>query len=161
MLSILFDHSVRQSTAPTFRLPTPSGEMVALNDYYEEGSLVLVFIPQDPTAGDRASLRGISDQLKNIEAENSRLLGIFTQPREDLDPNQNSAFPLLVDADGQLRSSFTKLVAPGLIGDENIFLFILDAYGAPYVCLVGQETGEDFADELLSWLLYISIQCPE
>ena len=135
--------------------------MVALNDYYENGSLVLLFIPQDLASGNMSSVNKIFDQIKKIEGENADFLAISSQPNYDLNPIQNSAFPLLVDAGGNLRASYTNLVAPGLIEEENILIFLLDTYGAPYVCLVGKEPGEDFVDELLSWLLYISVQCPE
>ena len=135
--------------------------MVALDDYYEKGSMVLLFIPQDLASGDMAPVNELIDQQKRIEGENGHFVAISSQPFADLYQNQNSAFPLLVDAGGSLRASYSNLVASGLIGKENIFIFILDTYGAPQVCLVGKEPGEDFVNELLSWLLYISIQCPE
>jgi peroxiredoxin len=135
--------------------------MVALDDYYEKGSMVLLFIPQDLASGDMAPVNELIDQQNRIEGENAHFVAISSQPFADLYQNQNLAFPLLVDAGGSIRASYTNLVAPGLVGKENIFIFILDTYGAPQVCLVGKEPGEDFVNELLSWLLYISIQCPE
>jgi hypothetical protein len=135
--------------------------MIALDDYYEKGSLVLLFIPENLAANELSVVNDINEQLNRIEGENAHLIGIFPQSFADLQTNQHPSFPILINTHNSLRESYTDLVAPGLIGEKDIMLFILDTYGAPYVCLVEQKHGENIIDELLSWLLFINIQCPE
>jgi hypothetical protein len=68
---------------------------------------------------------------------------------------------MLIDSQGTIRAKYTGLIAPDLIEMGDFVVFILDSFGAPYVCLVGSYLDEPIVDEILSWLLYISIQCPE
>jgi hypothetical protein len=43
-----------------------------------------------------------------------------------------------------------------------VLFFVLDRYGAPYAATVANEPGdEDLHTELLEWLDYIELQCPE
>ena len=132
-----------------------------MHDYYEKGNLVLLFIPHDPSPSDQAAIKTIGDHQKRIEAENAHLLALTPQPLDSLIEKQFSEIPVLIDKNSQIRAVYSGLIAPGLIGEGDIIIFILDTYGAPSVCLVGQEPVEPIADEILSWLLYLSIQCPE
>lgn len=56
----------RQIFAPAIR-PATSGEVIAKDDYYEKGSLVLDFVPEIPSVSDLSSINEIDDQLKRIE----------------------------------------------------------------------------------------------
>jgi hypothetical protein len=54
------------------------------------------------------------------------------------------------------------LMAAELVKDTDGLLFVLDEFGAPYAALMGAEqAGERLNDEVLSWLQFISVQCPE
>lgn len=161
MLTILFDESKPQTTAPAFRLPDSGGNKVTLSDQYEKGNLVLLFIPDDPTARDLAAINEVVSQAKSIAAENAHVLALSSQPIERMDTNQQFPFPLLADAENATRARYAGLIAPGFIDERDLVVFILDSYGVPCVCLVGGEPEESFVDELLSWLLFLSIQCPE
>jgi peroxiredoxin len=161
MLTILFDESDRQTPAPAFRLQSSNGEMVALSDYYERSNLVLIFIPEEDSSSDQAFLKNILNQQARFERENARLLALYPQPIDDLVTNHPSNIPMLIDSQGTIRAKYTGLIAPDLIEMGDFVVFILDSFGAPYVCLVGSDLDEPIVDEILSWLLYISIQCPE
>ena len=161
MLTILFDESDRQMPAPAFRLPSSNGEVIALSDYYERSNLVLIFIPEEDSSSDQGFPENILNQQARIDSENARLLALYPRPIDDLVTNHPSTIPMLIDSQGTIRAKYTGLIAPDLIDQGDFVVFILDSFGAPYVCLVSSDSAEPIADEILSWLLYISIQCPE
>jgi hypothetical protein len=89
---------------------------------------------------------------------------IYPQPVEDL-----RAAPLqlagvishLSDPGNAVRQDYLGLLADGLVKPGEVAIFILDAYGAPYACLKGDEPEPSAQEDLLSWLRFIGIQCPE
>jgi len=62
---------------------------------------------------------------------------------------------------GSVRQKYASLMAPHLVGESDVMLFALDNYSAPYACLVGPQPESSAQDELLAWLRFIGIQCPE
>ena len=63
---LLSDWPDRQIFAPAIR-PATRGEVIAKDDYYEKGSLVLGFVFEIPAVGDLSFINEIDDQLKRIE----------------------------------------------------------------------------------------------
>lgn len=67
---------------------------------------------------------------------------------------------LLADPEGETRGAYTALLPDGTAGDA--LLFVLDRYGAPYAALSCPEAGElAIQQEVLEWLAFIEVQCPE
>ncbi len=95
-------------------------------------------------------------------------------------------FPLLCDPANKVRQAYRGLMAENLIAQDASgasfasMLFLLDRYNAPYAALIGSKASRqagvyasaadyvadvfsrgDVQEEILGWLRYISIQCPE
>jgi hypothetical protein len=75
-------------------------------------------------------------------------------------------FPVLADQEGIARARYADLVGvgPEAPGSDHspIMLFVLDRYGAPYAATVLDEPDDpELQVDLLEWLDFIEIQCPE
>jgi peroxiredoxin len=161
ILTILFDESDRQSPAPAFSLQSKGEDLIAQSDYYERNNLVLIFSPEDISPQEQISIDSILKQQTRIETENARVLTLHPQPIGNLTAEQSPTIPILEDVDGTTRAKYAGLVAPDLIRQQDVMIYVLDTFGAPYVCLVGEQVDESIVNEILSWLLYMNIQCPE
>lgn len=100
---------------------------------------------------------------KDYGRQNARLVVIYPVEANTLtDVNQDSRLILaLADPGQEVRRRYAALMAEHLVQDQDIMLFVMDENGGIYVCLVGREPDPSAQDEILSWLQFISIQCPE
>lgn len=66
---------------------------------------------------------------------------------------------MLADPENKVRCRYLELMPGG--SQENV-VFVIDRYGAPYAALAGAEAGDPAVhEEILEWLGFIGIQCPE
>jgi hypothetical protein len=87
-------------------------------------------------------MESIASQLKDYERVGARILAIFPMSAEALSSHLNwldQTILILADPGNEIRQRYANLMAPGLIADRAIMLFILDTYLAPYACLTGLE----------------------
>ena len=70
---------------------------------------------------------------------------------------------MLCDPAGAVRARYAALAAPpGLIPDEAHLIYLLDVYGVPWSAYFSVRLDDpDLHSDILSWLAFIGIQCPE
>jgi peroxiredoxin len=164
MLNIHFDEADHRIPAPRFSLPDDQGSCVSSGDFYESANLVLLFLHGPGCAVCQSFLCEVSRRRADFAGEAARLVAIYSQPVEALrgiPPVLRGEIRHLSDEDGAVRKNYLDLMADGLVKPGEVMLFVLDAYGAPYACLKGEEPEISAIDDLLAWLRFISIQCPE
>jgi hypothetical protein len=169
MLWIRFDEEDRRSAAPQFCLNSIQGERHCLEDLYEENNLVLVFIHNLSIPESRSLIQTFEEQEMEYREQGSKIYFIFQlqdgQTGNDgflsrLNPEVRTR--ILIDPGGITRISYANLMSASLVKGEDTVIFVLDAYGAPYTAAIGEKfEGEELHREILSWLQYINIQCPE
>ncbi len=151
----------RDRPAPAFRLPSSLGRPVALSDYRERGNLVLIFLP-GLDAGSRAALQNFAADMQEYEHWAARVLVIISGPGAEsaLEEAMAYPFPVLADPEGTVRKAYTAL-RPDLALEEPM-VFVLDRYGGPYAALAPSDLNDPaLRQEILRWLTFIEIQCPE
>jgi peroxiredoxin len=160
---VYFEDGDRQVSAPVFSLEQLGGSPVALQDFYEGFSLVLLFTAESSIS--RKVLERFAARLDEIERQGSQVLALLPVSLEGLKLKfdvEDLPYPLLADKEGYVRSKYAGLMVAELVPEGSAFLFILDTYGAPWAAYVGENLeSEDLIDEVLSWLSFIGIQCPE
>lgn len=164
MITIYFDDEDRHSPAPYFSLNEARGQAISSRDFYEEYYLVLCFLHAPTCDTCRGFLESIVSQVKDYERVGARILAIFPMSTEALNSHLNwldQTILVLADPRNEIRNRYAKLMAPGLIPDRAVMIFILDAYLAPYACLTDFEPDVSAQAGVMNWLQYISIQCPE
>jgi peroxiredoxin len=162
---VLFDEVDQRSPAPYFRLASVMGRPVTRNDYRGLDNLVLFFGHAVDCPGCQNVLREFTAHLREYNQNEAVTLAIFPDlfVRENgLAVFQETPFPVLSDPGGEVRKRYTALMAHNLVSDQDNLIFVLDQYGGPYAALIGEELDEpDLQKEVLEWLEYISLKCPE
>ena len=126
--------------------------------------LVLLFLHTQACPACLEFLNVLNRRSPDYIQADARLAVILPQPVETLTlPVGLAGFPILflADPNGSVRLEYASLMAPHLVGESDVMLFALDNYSAPSACLVGPQPESSAQDELLAWLRFIGIQCPE
>jgi hypothetical protein len=164
---VRFDVEDRSLPAPDFCLPEPGGDaQICRSDFRGRCSLAVYFSPVHQSSSYNDALERIGSQAEAYQSEGAQVLAVF--PSEE-DASNGAAWmestpgaAVLIDRDGSARTAYAGLMVEELTTESDGLLFVLDEFGAPYAVLVGAEkAGESLNDEVLSWLQFIDLQCPE
>ena len=170
MIWVIFDEQDRRTAAPAFSLARKSGVRVSLQDYYEKSSLALLFLHEADSLGKACpacweTLRGFAAHREAYRLQGADILAVV---RDDYKLSAMDAypddlpFPLLSDPAGRVRQKYAAMMAAELAPESYCMAFLLDPYGAPYAAYGAAELDRvALHEEALSWLQYISVQCPE
>lgn len=144
--------------APSLSLTDLTGQTVAVGDYRGRSALALAFLHAPACPVCRNLTETWSGQQREVQALGAELLIVLPEVR-----GESAAFDpahTLLDPRGELRDRYAQLLEFDTHG--QVLIFVLDEHGAPYAAWVGGEP-DDRAIwfDLLRWLLYVSIQCPE
>ncbi|MEO0948798.1 MAG: peroxiredoxin [Cyanobacteria bacterium J06641_5] len=95
--------------APTFTLPSTTGEgEVSLGDYRGQW-VVLYFYPKDFTPGCTVEARRFQQDLPKYEARNAQIVGVSADDVEshvEFCDSEGLRFPLLADLDGDVSKAY-------------------------------------------------------
>jgi hypothetical protein len=164
---VRFDVEDRSLPAPDFCLPEPGGDaQVCRSDFRGRCSLALFFSPVNQSASFIDALERIGSQVEAYQSGGAQVLVVFSSEEEARNGaawmESTSGASALIDRDGSARTAYAGLMVDELTTESDALLFVLDEFGAPYAVLVGAEkAGESLNDEVLSWLQFIDLQCPE
>ena len=95
--------------APDFSLPASTGETISLKDFLGKKRVVLYFYPRDNTPGCTKEACSFRDQLPNIEAKDTVVLGVSPdslKSHENFIKKYNINFPLLSDQDHRVAEAY-------------------------------------------------------
>ncbi len=144
-----------------FRLPDLSGHEVQLSDLWGYRNLVLLFAADLPV-----SLIGLLSEIarhySEFAEEQAQVLvvvaGTKAQAEEKLG-TRDLPFSILLDVDGKEHRSACAFEPGGRLGPE---IYVTDRYGEifqVYRTFDGRSVPK--VGELLEWLQFINMQCPE
>ncbi len=144
--------------APSMPLLNLQGQTVALGDYRGRAPLVVAFlhVPACPVC--RQVAAEWAARQSEVEALGGKLH--FVVPGTGNDGRGLNPAATLLDPEGRLRERYANLLEFATGG--QVLIYVLDEHQSPYAAWVGAEP-DDAAIwyDLLRWLLYVSIQCPE
>jgi peroxiredoxin len=145
-----------------FTLISTLGQEISLSDYRGHSNLVLVFAGESGGNPDLKVLAEVAADYNRFQDEETQVLGIMqcTQERAArIGQEANLPFPLLVDEDGRIHRSAS---AADKSGHRAMAIYITDRFGevfAVYREAAGQTMPS--VQEIVKWLTFINIQCPE
>lgn len=149
----------RGDILPGFTLPDAGGAAVSLESHRGRRNLAVVFaadvIDERPVA---ALLRELQSRTQELTAEAAQVLVVVTAPRL-AGQRVASGFPTLLDDGGRIHRTVGATDAAGrpapavLVTDR--FREVFAAYAQ------GRDPGVASAQEVLEWLVFINMQCPE
>jgi hypothetical protein len=110
-----------------------------------------------------ASLRSMAKNRRAFAEQEAEVLAVFASPVEEvtrLQVEEEMPFSLFADQDQVVRRSYRSLFATAV--RDGVMVLVLDRYGGPYAGLVVDEPDDpSLQSEILDWLAFIEIQCPE
>jgi len=156
-----FPEDVRRRVAPAFRLSSSRGHPISPTDYRGRCNLVLLFAHGTECRACWQALEGFATHRDAYRAQGAEVLVVFpTAGEEALIPSPDSGLQVLLDPEGAVRRAYAALLPEA--SPEDVLLFVLDRYGAPYAAVACPEPHEaSLRPEVLEWLAFIEVQCPE
>jgi peroxiredoxin len=158
-----FGEAQRRRRAPDFRLTAAGGQAVTLDDYRRQHNLVLFFTHNSDCASCEALMRDFAARRADYRAQDAQVVAIVPATQErvrHLQADLNLSYPLLADPQAAAQRAYMQLI-PDAPGDKNA-VFVIDRYGAPYAALVDAVPDDPAVhEEILDWLGFIEVQCPE
>jgi peroxiredoxin len=170
MTWIMFTDQDRTTTAPDFSLPAVGSGKASRRDYYQSDNLVLFFLhgvdhQGHPCVTCQAVLDDLANHWSGYRARDAKILVLIPEVEWILAKGiylAQSVIPLLADEHGSIRSGYISLVDAELVQEGDCLLFVLDNYGVPYAACIAPELDQaGLHIEIMSWLDYIGVQCPE
>ncbi len=145
-----------------FTLTSTLGQEISLSDYRGRSNLLLLFAGGRVDNPDLKVLAEIAVDHNRFQDEQTQVLAIMLCTRERavrISQVANLPFPLLVDEDGQMHRAAG---AADKSGHPVIAIYITDRFGEVFAVYRAAE-GKTMpsAQEMIKWLTFINIQCPE
>ncbi|HJP58738.1 MAG TPA: redoxin domain-containing protein [Gemmatimonadaceae bacterium] len=145
---------------PDATLPSMDGSMLRLDSYRRDWNLVILMLG-DGGLDDRcaALLKELADLRAELEMEEARVIVIAAGAREEWVGEWPYPFSLAFDTDAQLHR---QLAAINDSGRPEVLLCITDRYREIFaMARVGDEQWPARGMQVIEWLTFVNIQCPE
>ena len=149
----------RGELLPAFTLAEGDGSAGFVERYRGRLNLVIVFAGE---IAEESPIAKLLQQLRlraaELTAELAQVLVIVTSPQMAAQ-HGSIGFPTLLDEGGQIHRALGAGDAAGGLGPA---VFVTDRFREIFAAyLPGQRSGLPAAQEILDWLVFINIQCPE
>jgi len=122
--------------APSFTLPSTTGESVSLRQFKGKKTVVLYFYPKDDTPGCTKEACEFRDHFAEFEQHNVAVLGVSTDGMEShqaFGGKHRLPFPLLVDEDAAVSKLYGVYKQKNLYGKKSMGIerttFVIDRTG--------------------------------
>lgn len=145
---------------PDFELTTASGQPLRLSDYRGRLNLVLVLTDDASATADLVNeIAEFYDKFTGHEAEIMAIAQSFRQECAQIEKRLKLPFAVLADQDGRIHRA---VGASDEHGNAAAAVYVTDRYGEVFGAYRTRD-GQTLpgAYEILSWLAFINIQCPE
>ena len=130
--------------APDFRLPATGGRTISLGDYRGKQNLIVVFYVGDNTPDCNRQLSSLQDEMVDLEAGNTAVLGINTADlaeHERYVAQLGLSFPLLHDSGAQVAALYGARQDDGTVRRT---VYLLDKQGIIRYGKPGMHWNEEF-----------------
>lgn len=152
------ENSIR---APYFHLLSASGEPYHLDQFRGRYNLILFFGHSLQCRACYELLRQFSVLRDDYSERNAKVLSIWSQDEASGMPTIGGIdFPIILLDDPQ---NTRRLYCDFIVSEDRqeAMIFVLDRFGSPFAAAVSDEFDVKVHDEILRWLDFIELQCPE
>ncbi|HET9177292.1 MAG TPA: redoxin domain-containing protein [Terriglobia bacterium] len=147
---------------PEFTLLSTAGTWVRVSDYRGKRNLILIFCGAGNSASVRWVVRLVSELYAEFAAEEAEVFALVHgagDEAEDLERSCNPLFPVLPDKERRAHELF------GVRSSErHCFpaVCVIDRFGELRdVSRPAESQRSSFARDILEWVRYINLECPE
>jgi peroxiredoxin len=145
---------------PGFMLATLDGSSVELEEYRGRRNLVVIFAGDELGAGPTIPLlEDLVGWQKELASEVTQVLVVVASRAASTPWGEPGAFPILIDSGGLIHH---RVGATDAVGRPAPALFVTDRFREIYAAwLPAEGSVMPTASEVMDWLVFINIQCPE
>lgn len=147
---------------PDFALFSTGGARVRISDYRGKRNLALIFCGTGCSESVRSLLCQVSELYSEFVAEEAEVFAVVRGAGPEAEHLERSCalpFHVLVDKEKHAHDLFG---APSLGRDSLPVVCVVDRYGEVRHVLRGaQVQGSCAAQDILEWVRYINLECPE
>jgi thioredoxin-dependent peroxiredoxin len=147
---------------PDFALLSTMGARVRVSDYRGKRNIILIFCGAGRSKSVRSLVRQVSELYAEFVAEEAEVFAVVRGAggeAEDLKCNCDPPFPVLVDRENRAHDLFGS---PASGQDFLPLVCIVDRYGeVRHISRAGEPEASFGAPEILDWVRYINLECPE
>jgi hypothetical protein len=145
---------------PDATLPTVDGKSLSLDRFRPRWDLVVLMLGPGPLSGPAARLLGqLAEASAALASEDGRVVVIAADTPERWSGAWSYPFPLAFDASAGLHR---RLGAVDAAGRPDAALYITDRFREIFIVLrPGSASWPTSARDVIEWLTFINIQCPE
>lgn len=151
----------RGQALPPISGRTMDHKAIRVSDYRGRKNIVLVFSHNRSDERFDDLISALASRYGEIQMENAEALGVIAGNAAEYGSRQRYAsvpFPLLLDED---NSAHRSVGAVDSNGHAAAGVCITDRYGQVYFAERCSDAGCASANDILEWLRFIEIQCPE
>lgn len=147
---------------PDFSLQSSAGQRIATSDYRARRNLVLALVGKPAGDAAHALLTELAAHYAEFVAEEAEVLAVVWGPVAEADKAKHRdtlPFPVLADEDGAVHRAFGALNSNGGFAAA---VYITDRFGEIFAAYrTGAGEPLPTVEEMLDWLRFIGLQCPE
>jgi hypothetical protein len=108
------------------------------------------------------AVESFKTRLSEYRVLDAKVLAVMPEVITERLFESKAEFLLLSDLEGKVRQAYAGLMDASLVSDDDILIFVLDRYNAPYAAWIGEKfTDPTVHQDVQSWLTFIGVQCPE
>jgi hypothetical protein len=137
-----------------------NGETLRISDYRQKQNLVILLTGKTSFGLLSRLVNDLSERYAEFRAEETEILvvvGGFGQPPEEL--GAGLPFPVATYPESGIDGKTPATISENLNGAT---IYVLDRYGEVYALYQPIDlSGVPTTDDLLEWLRFIELQCPE
>lgn len=151
-----------EQVIPSFYLPSARGATIGPRTYQRRRNLVLFFFHDGQCQVCQALLEEFARRYQDIQDANAEVMAVSTVSAEQaraIAADLNLPFPLLYDPPGSVVDRFTYS-DPSTRRPVPVIV-VTDRFGAVYTSIQVDEAQPPTVEEVLAWLRFIELQCPE
>lgn len=161
-MPVLIPKLRRDEVIPSFQLPSTRGVSLGPRTYRRRYNLVLFFFHDGQCQVCKSVLDDLARCYSEIKQNNAEVLGVSTIRQDEamtLAQALRLPFPLLSDSTGEVVDRFTH--REPRTGRPLPTIIITDRFGAVYTTIYVEEHNPPRMAEILDWIKFIELQCPE
>jgi peroxiredoxin len=145
---------------PAFTLPGLDRSSLALEDLRARANLVLVFVADESSGG---TVTGLLEELmtrrQELDGEVARVVVIAASRARASHLGGDDAFPVVLDEGARVHR---QVGATDGADHPAPAVFVTDRFREIFAAYIpGQGSALPGAQEIIEWLVFINIQCPE
>jgi peroxiredoxin len=144
---------------PDFSLPSTLGHPVRISDFRNRSNLVVIFTNPEQLGAIQPFLADLNRAAPELVEENTQVVLVLSVTIEEAERRKDQfdlTFLILADEHRQVSDDLIHVHPPGTE------IYILDRFGEIFA-VERIETGGHFppAKEIIDWVRFIEIHCPE